>query len=667
MEHFMNPKEELESLKKTIWEHNDSYYNKDAPTISDYEYDMLMQRLIKLEEEYPEFKSPDSPTQKVGGRASAAFAPVHHAVPLESLNDVFSIEEAQDFIDKLSEVSEGAEFVTEPKIDGLSVALYYENGVFVQGATRGDGVTGEDVTANLMTIRSIPKRLKNPPEELIVRGEVYMPKTVFSQLNEEREVTGQRLFANPRNAAAGSLRQLDPKVAASRRLDILVFNVQSVKGHELKTHAESLDYLKGLGFPTVEYKLCKDGEECARHIEWIGENRDTFNFEIDGAVIKLNSLYERERIGSTSKAPKWAVAYKYPPEEKETKVTNIIVQVGRTGVLTPKAVVEPVRLAGTTVTNATLHNQDFISEKDIRIGDTVIVRKAGEIIPEVLEVVKEKRPEGTLEYRLPDTCPVCGSPVSRDPGGAAVRCRGAECPAQLLRNIVHFASRGAMDIEGLGVSVAQALLENGLIKSPGDIYYLNPNDVAALERMGKKSADNLIASAEKSKGNDLSRLIYAFGILQVGQAAAKSLAQHFGTLEALESATAEELCAVEDIGPVTAENVVKWFSQPQSKHLIGLLRKAGVNTKSLETSVGDLFAGQTAVLTGTLSKYTRDEASEIIRKLGGKVASSVSKKTSFVLAGENAGSKLKKAEGLGVNIISEDEFDEMIKKAGYSE
>ncbi len=663
----MNPKEELESLKKTILEHNDRYYNQDAPTISDYEYDMLMQRLIKLEEEYPEFKSPDSPTQRVGGRASAAFSPVRHTVPLESLNDVFSIGEAQDFIDRLCEISEGAEFVTEPKIDGLSVALYYENGIFVQGATRGDGVTGEDVTANLMTIKSIPKRLKNPPEELIVRGEVYMPKTVFSQLNEEREITGQRLFANPRNAAAGSLRQLDPKVAASRRLDILVFNVQSVKGHELKTHDESLDYLKSLGFPTVEYKLCKNGEECARRIEWIGENRETFNFEIDGAVIKLNNLYERERIGSTSKAPKWAVAYKYPPEEKETKVTNIIVQVGRTGVLTPKAVVEPVRLAGTTVTNATLHNQDFISEKDIRIGDTVIVRKAGEIIPEVLEVVKEKRPEGTLEYRLPDTCPVCGSPVSRDPGGAAVRCRGAECPAQLLRNIVHFASRGAMDIEGLGVSVAQALLENGLIKSPGDIYYLNPNDVAALERMGKKSADNLIASAEKSKGNDLSRLIYAFGILQVGQAAAKSLARHFGTLEELENATVEELCAVEDIGPVTAENVVKWFSLPQSKHLIGLIRKAGVNTKSLETSIGDLFAGQTAVLTGTLSKYTRDEASEIIRKLGGKVASSVSKKTSFVLAGENAGSKLTKAEGLGVNIISEDEIDEMIKKAGYNE
>ncbi len=518
-----------------------------------------------------------------------------------------------------------------------------------------------------MTIKSIPKRLKNPPEGLTVRGEVYMPRTVFTELNEEREVLGQRLFANPRNAAAGSLRQLDPKIAESRRLDILVFNVQSVKGHELKTHAQSLDYLKSLGFPTVEYKLCKNGEECARRIEWIGENRDTFNFEIDGAVIKLNDLEERRRIGSTSKAPKWAVAYKYPPEKKETKVTNIIVQVGRTGVLTPKAVVEPVRLAGTTVTNATLHNQDFISEKDIRIGDTVIVRKAGEIIPEVLEVVKEKRPEGTQEYHLPDTCPVCGSPVSRDPGGAALRCRGAECPAQLLRNIVHFASRGAMDIEGLGVSVAQSLLENGLIKSPGDIYYLNPNDVASLERMGKKSADNLIAAAERSKGNDLSRLIYAFGILQVGQAAAKSLAQRFGTLEALENATAEELCEVEDIGPITAENVVKWFSLPQSQHLIGLIRDAGVNTKSLNTAVGDLFAGQTAVLTGTLSKYTRDEASEIIQKLGGKVSSSVSKKTSFVLAGENAGSKLTKAENLGVNIISEDEFEDMIKKAGYNE
>jgi len=656
----MTPIEEIRALKAEIYEHNKRYYEQDAPTVSDYEYDMLMQRLKKLEAEYPELKTADSPTQRVGGKASDAFSPVTHEVPLESLNDVFSVEEVESFVTKVSETVENAEYVAEPKIDGLSVALYYENGVFVQGATRGDGVTGEDVTANLLTIKDIPKHLENAPEHLAVRGEVYMSKTVFAELNEQREINGEQLLANPRNAAAGSLRQLDPEVARSRRLSIMVFNVQSVRGREFKTHAETLDFLREMGFPTVEYAVCKTAEECSEKIAEIGESRERFPFDIDGAVIKLNSLAGRASLGSTSKAPRWAVAYKYPPEKKETKLVDIVIQVGRTGVLTPKAVVEPVRLAGTTVTNATLHNQDFITDKDIRIGDTVLIQKAGEIIPEVLEVIKDKRPEGTVPYEIPSVCPVCGSPVTRDEGGAAMRCRGAECPAQLLRNIVHFASRGAMDIEGLGTSVAAALLDNKLIASAADIYYLDAQSVASLERMGKKSAENLINAIEKSKENDLSRLLSALGIPQVGQSAAKAIAEHFGSMEALKNATAEQLVQVEDIGEITAGNIVYWFSLPQTQHLLKKLEDAGVNMISRAEPKGDLFAGQTWVLTGTLSKYTRDQAGEIIKKQGGKVSSSVSKKTTMVLAGENAGSKLTKAYELGVPVISEEEFEKML-------
>jgi len=521
-------------------------------------------------------------------------------------------------------------------------------------------VTGEDVTANLLTIKDIPKHLENAPEHLAVRGEVYMSKTVFAELNEQREINGEQLLANPRNAAAGSLRQLDPEVARSRRLSIMVFNVQSVRGREFKTHAETLDFLREMGFPTVEYAVCKTAEECSEKIAEIGESRERFPFDIDGAVIKLNSLAGRASLGSTSKAPRWAVAYKYPPEKKETKLVDIVIQVGRTGVLTPKAVVEPVRLAGTTVTNATLHNQDFITDKDIRIGDTVLIQKAGEIIPEVLEVIKDKRPEGTVPYEIPSVCPVCGSPVTRDEGGAAMRCRGAECPAQLLRNIVHFASRGAMDIEGLGTSVAAALLDNKLIASAADIYYLDAQSVASLERMGKKSAENLINAIEKSKENDLSRLLSALGIPQVGQSAAKAIAEHFGSMEALKNATAEQLVQVEDIGEITAGNIVYWFSLPQTQHLLKKLEDAGVNMISRAEPKGDLFAGQTWVLTGTLSKYTRDQAGEIIKKQGGKVSSSVSKKTTMVLAGENAGSKLTKAYELGVPVISEEEFEKML-------
>ena len=656
----MDAREEIAGLRRQIAEHNNSYYNLDAPTISDFEYDALMRRLRQLEEENPELRTPDSPTQRVGGSALPAFAPVRHEVPLESLNDVFSFDEVGAFLERVSASVEGAEYVVEPKIDGLSVALRYENGVFTQGATRGNGVTGEDVTANLMTVESIPKKLENAPEHLVVRGEVYMPRSVFEDINEQREINGEALLANPRNAAAGSLRQQDPKVAAERRLAILVFNIQAVAGREFGSHGETLDYLKSLGFPVVDHIRCADAPACTARIAWLGENRDAFDYDIDGAVVKVDSLAQRLALGSTSKAPRWAVAYKYPPEKKETCVTDIIVQVGRTGVLTPKAVVEPVRLAGTTVTNATLHNQYFISEKDIRIGDTVLIQKAGEIIPEVLEVIYDKRPEGTAPFVIPDTCPVCGAPVTRDEGGAALRCRGAECPAQLLRNIVHFASRGAMDIDGLGISVSKALLDAGLIHSAGDLYYLDAQSVAALDRMGVKSAENLMAAIERSKTRGLARLLYALGILQVGQSAGKSLALHFGTLEAIENASEEELTEVDDIGAVTAKNIKDWFASPQSQHLLGLLRGAGVSTESTEERAGTLFEGLTFVLTGALSKYTREEASEIIRSLGGKVSSSVSKKTSIVLAGENAGSKLTKAESLGVRIISEDEFAEMI-------
>ena len=656
----MDVREEIAGLRRQITEHNRSYYDLDAPTISDFEYDALMRRLRELEEENPELRTPDSPTQRVGGSALSAFAPVQHEVPLESLNDVFSYDEVGDFIARVSAAAEGAEYVVEPKIDGLSVALRYENGVFTQGATRGNGVTGEDVTANLMTVVSIPKRIEDAPEHLVVRGEVYMPRSVFEDINELRDINGEAPLANPRNAAAGSLRQQDPKVAAERRLAILVFNIQTVTGKTFTSHEETLDYLSSLGFPVVGHVKCLDAGSCAERIAWLGDNRDTFDYDIDGAVVKVNSLAQRQTLGSTSKAPRWAVAYKYPPEKKETRVTDIIVQVGRTGVLTPKAVVEPVRLAGTTVTNATLHNQDFISEKDIRIGDTVLIQKAGEIIPEVLEVIYAKRPEGTVPFVIPDTCPVCGAPVTRDEGGAALRCRGAECPAQLLRNIVHFASRGAMDIDGLGISVSKALLDAGLIRSAGDLYYLDAQSVAALDRMGTKSAENLLAAIEASKTRGLARLLYALGILQVGQSAGKSLALHFGTMEAIENASEEELTEVDDIGAVTAKNIKEWFASPQSQHLLGLLRDAGVGMESTEEKAGTLFEGMTFVLTGALTKFTRDEAEEIIRSLGGKASSSVSKKTSIVLAGENAGSKLTKAESLGIRIITEEEFSEMI-------
>ncbi|MCM1149815.1 MAG: NAD-dependent DNA ligase LigA [Butyricicoccus sp.] len=649
------------ALRAEVAEHSRRYYDEDAPTISDFEYDRLIHTLADLEEQYPQFKSADSPTQHVGGTVSGKFSSVRHEVPLESLADVFSHEELFAFGQRVDDAL-GSEhsYDVEPKIDGLSIALEYFNGEFVRGATRGNGTEGEDVTENLRTVRSLPQKLKNAPERLIVRGEVYMAKDTFEDINRLREISGEPPLANPRNAAAGSLRQLDARITASRRLDLIVYNIQ-LPTEQYKTHAETLDALSEMGFDVVPYKVYGSIRDCVERIEWIGENRDSFKYEMDGAVIKLNGLDQRRILGSTSKAPRWAVAYKYPPEKKESRVVDIAVQVGRTGVLTPKAVIEPVRLAGTTVTNATLHNQDFIDRLDVRIGDTVLVRKAGEIIPEVIDVLRGKRPEGTLPFRLPELCPECGSPVVRDEDGAAMRCTGAECPAQRLRNIVHFASKEAMDIDGLGPAAVESLAAAGLISAPADLYYLNARSVASLERKGKKSAENLISAIEASKSRGLARLLCAFGIRQVGQKAGKVLAKYYPDLDALMGAGEEELTAIPDVGPITARYVTEWFANPQSRHQIELLREAGVSFESGEQALDNRFAGKVFVLTGALELFTRDEASEIIEKYGGKASGSVSKKTSYVLAGENAGSKLTKAQALGIEIITEEQFREMIK------
>ena len=658
----MDAQKEILQLRKEINYHSKLYYVYDAPVISDYDFDMLMQRLKALETKHPELITPDSPTQRVGGQALSQFTPVHHQVPLESLTDVFSYDELLAFGERMdSLIAEKHNYTVEPKIDGLSMSLEYENGVFVRGATRGDGTTGEDVTENLRTVRSVPLRIENAPERLVVRGEVYMSKAVFEDLNREREIKGEPLLANPRNAAAGSMRQLDPKVAASRKLDIICFNLQYTSGKPFETHAETLEAMRDMGFPVVQYKVYDNIHDCVERIEWLGENRGELPFDMDGAVIKINSLSQRAALGSTAKAPRWAVAFKYPPEKKESRVLDIVVQVGRTGVLTPKVLVEPVRLAGTTVSAATLHNQDNIDRLGIRLGDTVVLQKAGEIIPEVVSVNLSKRPEGSGPFRMHSFCPECGSPVVRDEDGAALRCTSPECPAQRLRNIVHFASREAMDIEGLGISVCESLINSGLVKNFSDLYYLEAQSVSMLERMGEKSAQNLMASIEKSKQAGLARLVCAFGIRQVGQKAAKTLAMHFPNLDALMAATTEELTAIPDIGAITADFITEWFSLEQSKHQIRLLRDAGVSFDSTEQVLDSRFAGKTFVLTGTLQNFTRDEASAIIEQYGGKASGSVSKKTSYVLAGENAGSKLIKAQELGIPVISEEEFSEMIK------
>ena len=644
---------EIDQLRRELERAGYEYYVLDKPTMSDYDYDHKLRRLEELEQAHPETVTPDSPTQRVGGQALSTFEPVQHRVPLESLQDVFDFDEVRAFDQRVQSTVTGAVYVVEPKVDGLSVALEYENGLFVRGATRGDGQVGEDVTANLRTVRSIPLRVDGAPEHLIVRGEVFMPKKVFHTLNDERERRGEALFANPRNAAAGSLRQQDPKIAAQRKLDILVFNVQWSDGVAFQTHEETLDYLAQKGFKVIPHKLCTTMDQVTERITQIGEDRDQFSFDIDGAVVKVNDLSQRAVLGSTAKFPRWAAAYKYPPEVKPSRLTDIVVQVGRTGVLTPKAVLEPVRLAGTTVTSATLHNQDFISDKDIRIGDTVLVRK--------LSVVLDKRPADSQPYFLPKTCPVCGAPVERDEDGAHMRCTGAECPAQLLRNLTHFASRDAMDIDGLGVAVVENLVNAGLVKTPGDLYFLKEEDVAELDRMGKKSAQNLMAAIERSKSQDLARLIYAFGIRQVGQKAGKILAARFKTMDALEQATLEELTAVNDVGEITARSILTWLESPQSRHLIARLREAGVNMTAAEQGSDQRFAGMTFVLTGGLEQFTRDQAAAMIEDRGGKSAGSVSKKTTYVVAGEGAGSKLKKALDLGIPVLTEQEFLDLME------
>lgn len=653
----MDYREEMKQLRDTLNENGYRYYVLDAPTMSDYEYDMLNRRLEELEAEHPEEITPDSPTQRIGGKMLQGFSPYTHEVPLESLQDVFNGEEVAEFCDRMDEaLGTLVEYSVEPKVDGLSVALEYRDGVFVRGATRGDGRVGEDVTENLKTVRSIPMTLPEKLPRLIVRGEVYMSRAVFEEINAMRELQGKPLMANPRNAAAGSLRQLDPKLCAERKLDIQVFNLQLAEGRAFASHSETLDYLASQRFKVIPHKTFSGTSAVQAEIDRINDQRMEYPFDIDGAVVKVNSLSDRTILGSTAKFPKWAVAFKYPPEKKPSRVLDIVVQVGRTGVLTPKAVLEPVRLAGTTVTNATLHNQDYIAEKDIRVGDTVIVQKAGEIIPEIVEVVKDQRPEGTTPYFLPETCPVCGAPVSRDPDGAAIRCTGAECPAQLLRNITHFASRDAMDIEGLGPAVVQQLVENDLIRNAADLYGIRAADVAKLDRMGAKSAENLIRAIETSKANDLSRLIYGLGIRQVGEKAAKVLSAHFRTFDALAAATAEELTEINDVGAITAQCIVDYLASPQSQDLIRRLKEAGVNMESTQQPVSQRFSGMTFVLTGELTAYSRKEAGAKLEALGAKVSGSVSKKTTCVVAGEAAGSKLRKAQELGIPVLDEAQF-----------
>lgn len=656
---FESAKRRAEELRAQLNYHSHKYYVEDDPEIEDSEYDMLQRELASIEKEYPELITPDSPTQRVGGSAEGMFEPVTHTVPLESLQDAFSLGEVEAFITRVREQFPQAEFVVEPKIDGLSVALEYENGVLVRGSTRGDGVTGENVTANLRTVNSIPLRLKKDVT-IEVRGEVYMPKKVFAALVGEQEQNGEKPFKNPRNAAAGSLRQKNPAVTASRSLDIFVFNVQRYGGYGLTGHKQSIDFLKELGFKTIPfYNKFTTVEQIEAELNRIGEIRSSLPYDIDGAVIKTDSFAMRAEIGSTAKFPRWALAFKYPPEEKETRVVDIEVAVGRTGVLTPTAVFEPVLVSGSTVSRATLHNQDFINEKDIRIGDRVVIRKAGDIIPEVVKVVSHD--ENSERFTLPEVCPSCGAPVIREEGEAAVRCVNPECPAQLLRNLIHFCSRDAMDIEGMGDAVLEKLVSCGLLTKASDIYTLKKEDFMTLEGFKDKSSENLINAIENSKKNDLSKLVFALGIRHVGQKAGKLLADYFGTMQAIMQADVEALCGIDGFGGIMAQSVADFFALGQSRSEIEALAALGVNMNSLREKIDNRFEGKTFVLTGTLPTYSRNEAGEIIEKFGGKTASSVSKKTDYVLAGESAGSKLTKAQSLGVTIITEEQFNEMIK------
>ncbi|MBP3591344.1 MAG: NAD-dependent DNA ligase LigA [Clostridia bacterium] len=661
-------KQEILSLRKEIEKNARLYYEQDAPVISDYEYDAMFRRLQDLEAAHPELDSPDSPTKRVGGRALDKFEKFTHTVRMGSLTDVFSFDELEAFLSRMQEaLGEGAEYSVEPKIDGLSVSLIYENGVFVRGATRGDGFVGEDVTENLRTVRSIPLKLSEPLPYLNVRGEVYMPRRVFEETNIQRESEGQPLFANPRNAAAGSLRQLDPKICAARRLEIFVFNLQEgslyMDGRAPRSHGETLSRLSELGFTVLpEYKILDRTEAIEAHITALGDARPELSFDMDGAVIKVNDLESRVKVGEGTGVPKWAVAYKYPPEEKETKLLDISVQVGRTGVITPIAELAPVRLAGTTVSRATLHNGSYIKEKDIRIGDTVIVRKAGEIIPEIVCAVEKNRTGDEIPYEMPYVCPSCGQYLKQDDAGdgTAVRCYNPACPAQRSRSITHFASKGAMNIDGLGPQMVELLIKNEKIKDVTDLYELKAEDVKDLDRMGEKSAQNLISAIEASKGRGLEKLLYALGIRQVGEVAAEQIAKKFGTLEALFDAKAEDFEAMSDIGGITATYLVEYFADPNHRALCERLAALGVETVAKKQAAASTLEGLTFVITGTLPSMTRDEATERIKQNGGKVSSSVSKKTSYVLAGEAAGSKLTKARELGVTVIDEAAFLAML-------
>lgn len=650
----------IEELRKKIRYHNQKYYVEDAPEIDDYEYDRLYRELQNLESEFPQLRTPDSPTQQVGGAPLAQFSKVRHEVVMESLHDSFSHEELREFDRHVRESFPNVTYVVEPKFDGLSVSLEYRDGIFTRGSTRGDGVVGEDVTENLRTIRTIPKTLSQPLPFLEVRGEVYMSHESFFQLCAKQELAGEKPFKNPRNAAAGSLRQKDSRVTASRVLDIFVFNVQQITGKTLTQHDEALSYLKMLGFTVSPfYKTCNTIEEVLQEVDRIGSLRGSLGYSTDGAVIKVNDFAQRRALGSTAKFPKWAEAFKYPPEEKETKLLNIEVNVGRTGVLTPIGDFEPVSIAGTTVSRATLHNQDYITEKDIRIGDTVKLRKAGEIIPEVVSVISHA--ENSAPYHLPEFCPSCGSPVTREEGEAAVRCTNAACPAQLSRHLIHFVSRNAMNIDSCGPAVLEQLVAKGLVRSPADLYTLTVQQLTQIERMGEKSAQNLLNGIERSKQNDLSRLLFALGIPHIGQKAAKLLAARFHNITELFKASAEDIVSIEGFGEIMADSVHEFFSLTATAELIGHLRDAGVNMESQQQGNADSrFAGKTFVLTGTLPNMTRAEAAAVVEKFGGKVSGSVSKKTSFILAGEAAGSKLAKAQSLGIPVLSEEDFEKML-------
>lgn len=661
-------KERIEELRKQVEYHAEKYYDEDKPEISDFEYDMLMVELRNLEKEFPEFQSKASLTQKVGGHVKEGFQKVTHEVPLQSLQDVFSIDDVEEYIAKIEEKAEEnniekVTYVVETKIDGLSAALEYKNGEFIRGATRGNGLVGEDVTENLKTIKTIPMKLKDKID-ITVRGEVFIAKDNFEKMNQEREENEEELFANARNAAAGSLRQLDSKITKTRPLDIYIFNVQKIEGKEFNSHYEELEYLSEQGFNVNPIRIyCKTMQEIEKAIEKIGQDRENLTFGIDGAVVKVDDLKFREILGTTAKTPRWAVAYKYPPEKKATKVKEIICQVGRTGVITPMAILEPVKVAGSTISKTTLHNEDFIKEKELKIGDTVVIQKAGDVIPEIVEVKKDKRTGEEIEFEMPKQCPVCGAQAVREEGEAAIRCTGVECPAKLFRNLVHFVSREAMNIDGLGENIIQQLLDNGLIQNIADIYILQLEDIASLKKNGQKFAQNLVDSINQSKENDLYRLITALGIRHVGSKASKLLARKYKNIDNLMKAEFEDLSQINDIGSIVANSIIEFFSQEQTQDLIQKLKVAGVNTLAKEEeNIDNRFEGKTFVLTGTLENYTRGEASNLIEKFGGKISGTVSKKTNYVLAGEEAGSKLTKAQSLGVTILTEVEFQEMIRK-----